>query len=68
MDRRKMTDGIRTFLDGLDQRFEGDDQEKTPVRVASAWIHIPYPWVLGEAHKVKAVTKTGTVFEHEIAS
>ena len=24
-------------------------------RVASAWIHIPYPWVLGEAHKVKVV-------------
>jgi len=38
MDRRKMTDGIRTFLEGLDQRFEGDDQEKTPQRVASAWI------------------------------
>jgi len=38
MDRRKMTDGIRTFLEGLDQRFEGDDQEKTPSRVASAWI------------------------------
>lgn len=36
-------------------------------RVASAWIHIPYPWVLGEAHKVKVVTKTGTTFEHEIA-
>ena len=38
MDRRKMTDGIRTFLEGLDQRFEGDDQEKTPQRVASACI------------------------------
>ncbi len=36
-------------------------------RVASAWLHIPYPWVLGEAHKVKVVTKTGTTFEHEIA-
>lgn len=36
-------------------------------RVASAWVHIPYPWVLGEAHKVKVVTKTGTTFEHEIA-
>jgi len=35
-------------------------------RVASTWIHIPYPWVLGEAHKVKVVTKTGTTFEHEI--
>jgi zinc transporter, ZIP family len=35
-------------------------------RVASAWLHIPYPWVLGEAHKVTVVTKTGTTFEHEI--
>lgn len=36
-------------------------------RVASAWLHIPYAWVPGEAHKVKAVTNTGTTFEHEIA-
>jgi zinc transporter ZupT len=36
-------------------------------RMASTWIHIPYPWVLGEAHKVNVVTKTGTTFEHEIA-
>lgn len=38
MDRQKMRDGIRTFLEGLDQRFEGDDQEKTPERVADAWV------------------------------
>lgn len=36
-------------------------------RGATAWIHIPYPWVLGEAHMVVAVTNTGTAFEHEIA-
>ena len=30
-------------------------------------IHIPYPWVVGEAHLVKILTSTGTVFEHEIA-
>jgi ZIP family zinc transporter len=35
-------------------------------RLGSAWIHIPYPWVLGEAHTVKALTKTGAAFEHEI--
>jgi ZIP family zinc transporter len=29
-------------------------------------IHIPYPWVTGEAHLVKIVTSTGTTFEHEI--
>ncbi len=36
-------------------------------RVAGAWLHIPYPWVLGEAHKVKVVTSLGTAFEHDIA-
>lgn len=32
----------------------------------SAWIAIPFPWVLGEAHKVTVVTNTGATFEHEI--
>ncbi|MFN0218225.1 MAG: ZIP family metal transporter [Hyphomicrobium sp.] len=36
-------------------------------RVASARLHIPYPWIPGEAHKVKVVTNLGTAFEHEIA-
>ncbi|MCL4768228.1 MAG: metal transporter [Hyphomicrobiaceae bacterium] len=35
-------------------------------RIATAWVHIPYPWILGEAHTVKVVTKTGATFEHEI--
>jgi ZIP family zinc transporter len=35
-------------------------------RAASAWIRIPYPWVLGERHVVKVVTRTGMTFEHEI--
>jgi zinc transporter ZupT len=30
-------------------------------------VHIPYPWVAGEAHLVKVLTSTGTVFEHTIA-
>jgi zinc transporter ZupT len=30
-------------------------------------LDIPYPWVEGEAHFVKVITSTGTVFEHEIA-
>jgi zinc transporter ZupT len=30
-------------------------------------LDIPYPWVQGEAHLVKVMTSTGTVFEHEIA-
>jgi hypothetical protein len=36
-------------------------------RMASAWLHIPYPWVHGEAHNVKVLTNTGAGFEHEIA-
>jgi zinc transporter ZupT len=35
-------------------------------RVASAWLHIPYPWVLGEKHEIKLVTNTGATFKHEI--
>ncbi len=37
MDREKMEQGIRTFLEGLGQRFEGDDLPATPERVARAW-------------------------------
>jgi zinc transporter ZupT len=29
-------------------------------------LRIPYPWVQGEAHVVKVLTSTGSVFEHEI--
>lgn len=36
-------------------------------RGATAWISLPYPWVLGEAHRVNVLTSTGTTFEHEIA-
>lgn len=32
----------------------------------TAWVAIPFPWVLGEAHKVTFVTNTGATFEHEI--
>ena len=32
-----------------------------------ATLSIPYPWVEGEAHRVKLLTSTGTAFEHEIA-
>jgi GTP cyclohydrolase I len=37
MDATKMEAGIRLFLEGLGRRFEGDDLEKTPRRVARAW-------------------------------
>src|ERR1700754_2901417 len=34
--------------------------------LSSAWLNIPYPWVLGEKHEVKVLTSTGTAFKHEI--
>ena len=37
MDVEKMAAGIRLFLEGLDQRFEADDLDRTPARVARAW-------------------------------
>jgi GTP cyclohydrolase I len=37
MDQAKMEKGIQIFLEGLDRRFEGDDQGQTPARVARAW-------------------------------
>ena len=35
-------------------------------RMGTAWLHIPYPWVSGEAHRLNLVTNTGAVFEHSI--
>jgi zinc transporter, ZIP family len=35
-------------------------------RMSSAWLHIPYPWVLGEKHEIKVLTRTGLAFEKEI--
>ena len=36
-------------------------------RGATAWLAVPFPWVLGEAHALTVVTSTGTTFAHEIA-
>jgi zinc transporter ZupT len=36
-------------------------------RLSKATIHIPYPWVDGEAHEVKLLSSTGVPFTHEIA-
>lgn len=35
-------------------------------RGSTAWISIPYPWVLGESHTVTFVTDTGATFEEVI--
>lgn len=44
--------------------------EQTPAgpisRGSTAWISLPFPWVLGEAHTVKVVTDLGMTFEREI--
>ncbi len=32
----------------------------------TAWIRIPFPWVVGEGHTVTFVTSTGATFEHAI--
>jgi zinc transporter, ZIP family len=34
--------------------------------LSSAWLRIPYPWVLGETHHVALITRTGLAFEHTI--
>lgn len=33
----------------------------------TAWVSLPFPWVLGETHRVKFVTSTGATFDHEIS-
>lgn len=38
MDRAKLAEAVRAFLAAVDRRFEGDDQERTPERVADAWV------------------------------
>ena len=38
MDPKKMEAGVRQFLEGLGERFTGDDLDKTPRRVAKAWV------------------------------
>jgi GTP cyclohydrolase I len=37
MDRSKMEAAVRLLLEGIGQRFAGDDLEATPARVARAW-------------------------------
>ena len=40
--------------------------QKTLAHLGRTAVHVPYPWVAGEAHRVKILTSTGTPFEHEI--
>jgi zinc transporter, ZIP family len=34
--------------------------------LSSAWLRVPYPWVLGETHHVTLITRTGLAFAHTI--
>lgn len=36
-------------------------------RGQTAWLNLPFPWMLGEAHALKVVTNTGATFVHDIA-
>ena len=42
-------------------------EPKTLAHLNRATLDIPYPWVEGETHRLKILTSTGVVFEHEIA-
>ncbi|HEX8233525.1 MAG TPA: hypothetical protein VF559_09310 [Caulobacteraceae bacterium] len=35
-------------------------------RMATAWVRIPYPWVPGETHHLKLVSRSGLTFDHAI--
>ena len=37
-------------------------------RLRAATVHIPYPWIEGEAYEVGLLTSTGATFTHEIAA
>jgi zinc transporter ZupT len=44
-----------------------EQQPPGPIaRGDTAWISVPYPWVVGETHHVAFVTNTGAAFDHEI--
>ena len=48
--------------------WEFTQEPQGPIaRGDTAWISLPFPWVLGETHNVTFVTNTGATFDHEIA-
>jgi len=52
-------------VDGAYWAFTQDPPGPIP-RLATAWLRLPYPWVLGEAHRVVMLSRTGVAFEHTI--
>src|SRR3546814_5677809 len=53
------------LLDGAYWAFEQEPPGPLDL-LSAAWVHIPYPWVHGETHHVRLVTRTGLTFEHVI--
>jgi ZIP family zinc transporter len=53
----------------VDDAFWGFTSDRGPTlgHLGSTTVHVPYPWVAGEAHLIKILTSTGTPFVHEIA-
>jgi zinc transporter ZupT len=56
---------VQVQVDGAYWQFS-QDPAGSLARMGTAWLHIPYPWVAGEAHRLTFVTNTGALFEHEI--
>jgi ZIP family zinc transporter len=55
----------QVHVDGAYWNFRQDPPGEL-ARLSTAWLHIPYPWVLGEAHEIKLLSKTGATFTKEV--
>jgi len=56
---------VQLQVDGAYWSFVQEPQGPLP-RLATAWLRIPYPWVLGETHHLTLITTTGVTFDHTI--
>ncbi|MER8956157.1 metal transporter [Mesorhizobium sp. M0833] len=52
-------------VDGAYWQFT-QDPPGSIARASTAWINLPFPWVLGETHTINLVTNSGVTFEHLI--
>jgi ZIP family zinc transporter len=56
---------VQVQIDGAYWSFVQEPPGALP-RLESAWLRIPYPWVLAEAHHLVLITTTGVTFDHTI--
>jgi ZIP family zinc transporter len=56
---------VQVQVDGAYWSFVQEPQGPLP-RLSTAWLRIPYPWVLGETHHLVLISTTGVTFEHTI--